>query len=230
MVLKTNKNEKLIVEIEGTTLAFGKFRVNFDPGTIEDEVSENWVNCSVKNLVVQYSCAGDFILENGQPKFKALKLRLAEGDITLKPQDDNALITVTLLNSKALLNNNLPLKNWNGDGLFSGEAQIIKKNNSIMLQNARFQNHKNGTIKIKDDAFLRLLTADEDEQALIHEAMKNLHYDSLKLDVQTIGNGEYRFILSASGKNPTLMNGRKFALSFDFENDFKALEALFFAN
>ena len=227
ITIKGSQDENTVAEIADARLAMGEFRVNIADGVMEQGKAENWLSCSVEKLWLNHSCATSLAFINGKPALTQTKLRIANGELNLS--DSNAQgseIKITLINLEDLFKE-LNLPEWSGKGMMSGTADIIRRNGRTILQKATLKNHNAGVLKIKDDAFLRILTANEEEQALIHEALKNLHYDQLKLQMQNIGEQQYRFQVSATGKNPKLMQGRKFALSFDFESDLKIVKSLF---
>ncbi len=228
--LNTSQQNQIIAEITNASITSGTFEMPLSDAAVQSGKAENWFTCSLNDFKMNHSCVATLSLSHDNaPEFKQASIRFADGEVIITPPiGEIAEIKINLINLETLFSE-LSLGNWSGGGMITGTANIITTNQKPSLQNITLQSHGAGTIAITDPAFLKLLTAQEDEQALIHKALQNLHYDHFKVQADNIGGGQYRFLISTTGSNPALMNGHKFALSFDFEARLDKINALFFA-
>ncbi len=225
MAITAADNTAMNAEISKTTIAIGNIRFEDINGAIGTAIP-----CKASSLKIPASCALQMSLLNANPKFEALKLVLAGGNITLNAADISEQKAV--LNIKdidlAALTNALSLQDWQAAGNISGEIHVHRLQGQTQLQKASFKNDNEGVLKISDAAFLALLVANEEEKDLINMALQELRYDSLNIDITKSEAALYRVRISATGKNPALMQGRKFALDFDFETSLETLNEKLF--
>ena len=175
--------------------------------------------CYPANLLIEADCIATISAQDNTPSFDNLKVGIANGSLTLNREDikeKHFKTTVQDIEIFELLKM-LRLNNWEGHGKLDGHFIVQNFQDTQIFTYAQLHNDQNGILKIKDPSFLSLIKTGEEEFELIQLALQDFHYDSLKIEIERTSKKELEIKINATGKNPALMRGRKFSMSFDFK-------------
>ena len=208
-------------QLKDGTLALGTFRIR---DVEAQEGKKDSESCTVIGFSFDHTCLISF--EWGDtPKLSSILISGAFGEALISSSNLKARSLDILfqdLDLKAFLQK-YNFSGWSGNGRFKGAARIEHVNNQDRIAKIELNSMNAGQLSIRNQTFLKYLTASEEERDLIIMSLGNLEYDKLKLSAQNIEGGLFRIQISATGSNPSLMQGRKFALDFDFNAPLTAI-------
>jgi len=101
-------------------------------------------------------------------------------------------------------------------GLVSGVVPVrLETDGHFVIGKSKLQAERAGTIILAPDA----IPGDNEQVTLVREIMKNLHYSQFSMALETEKDKQLSILLSLSGNNPDVYNGREVRLNVHLSGD-----------
>lgn len=101
-------------------------------------------------------------------------------------------------------------------GVVSGTIPVVvNRDGSFTLKKGNLQAEKSGIITLSPD----ILPSEAMQVELLSEALKDFHYTSFNMAVESGNNKQLAILLTLSGNNPAVYNGREIKLSVHLTGD-----------
>ena len=101
-------------------------------------------------------------------------------------------------------------------GRISGSLPVtIAPDKSIVFRNGLLQSDAPGILTVSPD----IIPGDNAQVALVREILKNFHYDSLSLQLDSGADGKSELNLAIEGKNPQVQQGRAVKMNVNLKGD-----------
>jgi hypothetical protein len=109
-----------------------------------------------------------------------------------------------------------------GSGTLSGRVPVAVRGADLAIPGGRLTSTK-GVLRIRSEAVAGFLAGGGESTALLLDALRDFHYDSLEVAIEKSFTGETEIVLRLEGSNPAVLRGHPFRLNLNLSGNLDRL-------